>query len=219
MANKNNKHGKGGKRSHKHNGGSETAPSKYNGKHGKHHGKHGKRKGHKRNDGSAAGRETTGMLVLKAVGSVALGVAAGVVTMLVLSSTSISSAMQDVILIGGGLAAGAISLLAGAPRVALTLAAGPIAIGLGRRSVAWGITSRAQELVDQMRQMGTSTAPAPSQLPAPAPAPTATTPSQLPATTAPGGYPSPYWTPQAGGATVSFGGNGNYHFSQMGGLG
>jgi hypothetical protein len=144
-----------------------------------------------------------GMRVLKAFGAVMAGAAVAIGGMLLLSATSLSAMAQDGILIAGGVVIGGALFAMGHTHVAVAVMAGPITLGLSRRVLTWGITSRAQELIASIQ--GPAQTPA-AQTPA-AQTPAAQTPAaQTPAATNPatgfygynpGGYlaASPDWQP------------------------
>ena len=118
----------------------------------------------KRND---AGTSGLGMRLLKAAGATLLGAAVAVGGMLLLSATSLSAAYQDGILIAGGVVLGGALVAMGKPGLGVALMTGPITLGLSRRVIAWGITSRAQQLVQSITgTTATTTAPASTTAPA-----------------------------------------------------
>lgn len=135
----------------------------------KRNGYHAKTRGHARKRNSEGGG--MGMRVLRTFGIVLAGAAVAVGGMLLLSATSLSAGAQDGILIAGGVVFGGIAFALGKPGLAAGLATGPTALALSRRVLAWGITSRAAELLANVQTAVTPAAQAPApQVAAPTPA-------------------------------------------------
>lgn len=123
----------------------------------------------KRNDGG-------GMAILKTVGIVFAGIGVAVGGMLLLSMTQLSAMAQDGILIGGGVVLGGAAMAMGHRNLGLSVLVAPAALGTARRVLSWGVTARAQELLNGVQSAlgGANAAPA-NAAPAVA-APAVTTP-------------------------------------------